>query len=162
MGEFKKRGFGGGRSDFGRGRNDFGGNGGGFKKRGFGGNSRGSGEMFTATCAKCQKQCEVPFRPNGMKPVYCTACFGGKGDNRDNQRPFGNRDSFRRDHDRAPQAGNDALNDIKTALGMINIKLDKLISAISIEEVEESDLISEESSIQEESKPKSKSSRKKK
>lgn len=64
--------------------------GGGFNKRpgpggqrgGFGGPRRfdrndrgGSGERFTATCADCGNTCEVPFRPNGKKPVYCTACF---------------------------------------------------------------------------------------
>jgi CxxC-x17-CxxC domain-containing protein len=34
--------------------------------------------MFSATCATCNKQCEVPFRPNGSKPVYCKDCFGKK------------------------------------------------------------------------------------
>ena len=32
--------------------------------------------MFKATCADCGDTCEVPFRPNGEKPVYCRACFG--------------------------------------------------------------------------------------
>jgi len=32
--------------------------------------------MFEATCDKCGSRCEVPFRPNGEKPVYCRACFG--------------------------------------------------------------------------------------
>jgi CxxC-x17-CxxC domain-containing protein len=52
----------------------------GFKKfggdRGFGGPK----EMFRATCAECHKSCEVPFRPNGEKPVYCSDCFGGQRD----------------------------------------------------------------------------------
>ena len=36
---------------------------------------RASLEMFEATCEKCKKRCEVPFRPNGSKPVYCSDCF---------------------------------------------------------------------------------------
>lgn len=34
-----------------------------------------SSETFTATCNKCNKACDVPFRPNGKKPVYCRDCF---------------------------------------------------------------------------------------
>ncbi|MEZ4195240.1 MAG: CxxC-x17-CxxC domain-containing protein [Candidatus Paceibacterota bacterium] len=34
--------------------------------------------MFSATCSHCNQSCEVPFRPNGDKPVYCSACFGQK------------------------------------------------------------------------------------
>ena len=33
---------------------------------------------FQATCSECNKTCEVPFRPNGSKPVYCKDCFGAK------------------------------------------------------------------------------------
>lgn len=47
------------------------------------GGERPSGEMFTATCSSCHKSCEVPFRPNGEKPVYCSACFGKMRDDAD-------------------------------------------------------------------------------
>lgn len=33
-------------------------------------------EMHQATCVRCKKFCEVPFKPNGKKPVYCRDCFG--------------------------------------------------------------------------------------
>ena len=36
---------------------------------------RGPREMFSATCASCGREAQVPFRPNGTKPVYCTDCF---------------------------------------------------------------------------------------
>jgi CxxC-x17-CxxC domain-containing protein len=26
-------------------------------------------------CAECNKECEVPFRPTGERPVYCRECF---------------------------------------------------------------------------------------
>ncbi|MHB0938776.1 MAG: zinc-ribbon domain containing protein [Armatimonadota bacterium] len=47
---------------------------------GFGGGSRGGGsrEMFSATCSSCGKTCQVPFQPNGSKPVYCSDCFQGQ------------------------------------------------------------------------------------
>jgi len=37
--------------------------------------------MFQATCATCGNGCEVPFKPNGSKPVYCRACFGNEKSN---------------------------------------------------------------------------------
>ncbi len=47
--------------------------------RGFGNRNFGSGnfnrEMHKTTCSECKKECEVPFKPNGKKPVYCKECF---------------------------------------------------------------------------------------
>ena len=40
-----------------------------------GGYDRGPREMFSATCASCGREAQVPFRPNGTKPVYCSDCF---------------------------------------------------------------------------------------
>ena len=42
------------------------------------GDSRGGFKkpMYIATCDNCGKRCEVPFRPTGDKPVYCSDCFG--------------------------------------------------------------------------------------
>jgi CxxC-x17-CxxC domain-containing protein len=31
--------------------------------------------MHKAICAECRKECEVPFRPSGGRPVYCKECF---------------------------------------------------------------------------------------
>ena len=42
---------------------------------GGGGYDRAPREMFAATCASCGKEAQVPFRPNGTKPVYCSDCF---------------------------------------------------------------------------------------
>ncbi|PCI25601.1 hypothetical protein COB57_00015 [Candidatus Peregrinibacteria bacterium] len=60
----------GGRGD--RGRNDYG-------RNDYGrSNER---EMHKATCSDCGCRCEVPFRPSGDKPVFCTDCFGNNGSN---------------------------------------------------------------------------------
>ena len=50
-------------------------------------NRRGSGprQMFKAVCDECGKDCEVPFKPSGDKPIYCSECFkskSGRGFNR--------------------------------------------------------------------------------
>jgi CxxC-x17-CxxC domain-containing protein len=37
--------------------------------------SGGDKPLFKATCAKCGNTCEVPFKPNGSKPVFCRDCF---------------------------------------------------------------------------------------
>jgi CxxC-x17-CxxC domain-containing protein len=47
------------------------GNGGGYG----GGYSRGPREMHDAVCARCGNDTQVPFRPTGARPVYCSDCF---------------------------------------------------------------------------------------
>jgi len=42
-------------------------------------------KMYETICDKCGKKCEVPFRPTGNKPVYCSECFGKV----DNDKSFG-------------------------------------------------------------------------
>jgi CxxC-x17-CxxC domain-containing protein len=32
-------------------------------------------EMHDAVCAQCGKNTQVPFRPSGDRPVYCSDCF---------------------------------------------------------------------------------------
>jgi len=32
-------------------------------------------EMHKVTCADCGKETEVPFKPDGSRPVYCRDCF---------------------------------------------------------------------------------------
>ena len=49
-----------------------GGNRGSYEDRG----RSGPREMFSAVCADCGKPAQVPFKPRGDKPVYCSDCFG--------------------------------------------------------------------------------------
>lgn len=44
---------------------------------GFGGRPR---EMHKVTCSECKKECEVPFKPSGDRPVYCKECFSKRKD----------------------------------------------------------------------------------
>ena len=32
-------------------------------------------EMHDARCSKCGKDCQVPFKPSGGKPVLCMDCY---------------------------------------------------------------------------------------
>jgi len=31
--------------------------------------------MYRATCSDCGKETEVPFKPTGDRPVYCSDCY---------------------------------------------------------------------------------------
>lgn len=127
-----------------------GGDRGGFQKKSFGG-SRGGGfgggrggdrgpvSMHKAVCDECQKNCEVPFRPSGDKPIYCSDCFGGKKGDGDRAprkefsdrgpRPsFGDRPAPRADFvARGAAPANDST---AKQLSEINAKLDRLVSSI--------------------------------
>lgn len=67
--------------------------------RDFGGrSSRPPMQMHKATCSNCGNECEVPFRPTGSKPVFCSRCFethGGSESRRSDNRNF-DRNSDRR------------------------------------------------------------------
>jgi CxxC-x17-CxxC domain-containing protein len=86
------------------------------KKR-FQGNDRGSRqddrggerkiELFATACTTCGKSCEVPFRPDGTKPVLCRDCFANKNSGGDNARG-GNRFAGNDFRERKPERTFDA------------------------------------------------------
>ena len=108
MGNFNRDDRSGGRKNFGR--SDF-------KRRSFG-DRGGRREMFKAVCSNCGRDCEVPFRPTGDKPVYCSECFDKRG---------GRTDS--RGSDQRPQNNNQ--------LEEISRKLDKIIEILTITPLKE-------------------------
>jgi CxxC-x17-CxxC domain-containing protein len=58
--------------------NRTGGSGGFSSSGGAGRSSYGGGserQMYDVTCDQCGVQTQVPFKPNGAKPVYCRDCF---------------------------------------------------------------------------------------
>lgn len=75
-----------------------------FKKRTFSksGPSMGGSTLHDAVCNACNKACQVPFEPNGRKPVYCRDCFIPKESGADRApRTFDKNSSNRfADHDR--------------------------------------------------------------
>ena len=117
-----------------------GGNGGGGRPS-FGGNrggDRGPITMHKAVCDECHKNCEVPFRPSGDKPIYCSDCFSSKRDDGDRapRRDFSNDRGPKRDFNDRPSPSftkptqAPAQDDMKNLFREINVKLDRLTSAI--------------------------------
>ena len=58
-------------------------------------------EMHKATCADCGKSCEIPFRPDGRRDVFCSLCFrkddnveATRGGNSDYRKPAFEKRSF--------------------------------------------------------------------
>lgn len=147
-----------------------------------GGNNRSFGnprfnndrqEMFSATCANCGRQCEVPFRPTGSKPVLCRECFQNNR-NSDSRRP--ERGSF--DRPQFNREDNQSRSNYQEQFDALNAKLDKILrlltpqtvevapleSAISDETIEEiaEEILDEKKDVKEKKTKKKKSSTKKK
>lgn len=89
-------------------------------------------QLFKAVCSKCGKDCEVPFKPTGSKPVFCRDCFkanGGFDANRSEARSFGRPQFDNRTNDRptaAPLQPN-----YKEQFEAINSKLDKILKILT-------------------------------
>ncbi len=64
-------------------------------------------ELFTTACTTCGKSCEVPFKPDGTKPVLCRDCFAAKNAGGDNARS-GNRSAGNDFPSRKPERSFDA------------------------------------------------------
>lgn len=117
-----------------------------FSRRDFG-NSAGPRQMFKTICDSCGKDCEVPFRPSGEKPVYCSDCFEKnregseprRFEDRDNRQPrfesrdnrpsrFESRDNRQprfENRDSRPPQNNEQYN-------TLNIKLDKILAILTM------------------------------
>lgn len=89
-------------------------------------NEGGERQKFQATCASCQKTCEVPFRPTGDKPVYCSDCFSkSRSDDKGPSRPT-------RPTDRRPSAAAPRPDDAKLEQRLILIegKLQRILELL--------------------------------
>ncbi|MES2623626.1 MAG: CxxC-x17-CxxC domain-containing protein [Patescibacteria group bacterium] len=103
-----------------------------------------SNTIFKTVCDVCHKPCEVPFKPNGKKPVLCDACFAQTRDTPSN--------AYARQKDKtvfetpenfvaAPYTGGNSMStaqstevkiaELKRELSSANAKLDKLIDMFS-------------------------------
>lgn len=126
-GGWKKSGSGSGNS-FG-GRPKFGG----FNKsRGGFGDRDDRPEMHDAVCNACGAECQVPFRPNGRKPIYCNNCF--KRDESESTQRFGGNSNFentsyavKRPSFAKPAPSADYSKELKA----INAKLDAILSILN-------------------------------
>src|SRR3990167_2885707 len=60
--------------------------------RGFGERDQRRAKMHPATCSECGRDCEVPFKPSGNRPVFCSNCFQKDGEEQFAPKKFGRRD----------------------------------------------------------------------
>lgn len=131
MKDFKKFG-----SGFG-GRDRGGNSGGAFSpRRSIGGRSSFGGPktMYSAICSGCGQSCEVPFRPTGEKPVFCSNCFSEQRGESSSPSRFPRRESV------GVSRTDRGLEDIKTQLASLNSKLEKLLELLSKSDKEEKTL----------------------
>lgn len=94
----------------------FGGSRGGFGRDG------GKPAMHSATCSECNSRCEVPFKPNGKKPIFCSNCFKKDDYDAAPKRSYGN--------DAPRERSND--NNMTDQFKVINSKLDAIIRALDV------------------------------
>ncbi len=141
MGDFKSNYRSGGRSGGNRyGRRDSGGRGG---DRDF-----VKPAMYDAICAECGNSCQVPFRPSGDRPIYCSKCFESKRNGDDSPRSSDRRNFERpRFEERRTQPTSscdcgkaNAQNNEKLVEQLISIggKLDTIISALNPKDIKPS------------------------
>jgi len=123
------------------------------KKQSYGGSDSRPKEMHDAVCAQCNKTCQVPFKPNGRKPVFCSDCFvrdenpGERGDFAP-QRSFrddrGGDRGFDRSFDRGPDRSSDRseraperpqtdrqMAEVLGEMRIMNSKLESILKALT-------------------------------
>ena len=103
-------------------------------------------EKFDAICSHCGKPCQVPFRPNGTRPVFCSACFNSpRGDSpisrdrapstfspRPNVRPSDERGNAEFSKPNVPPTEDRKIDDIKRKLDSMDSKLDSIVRAMTV------------------------------
>jgi CxxC-x17-CxxC domain-containing protein len=103
----------------------------------FGGRGRDRPEMHDVTCDKCGKECQVPFRPSGDKPVFCSNCYEKQEGNSRARKSFSDSQS----------GSNSAGSGIsKEQFNEINTKLDKILGILEMIEFEDEEELEDEES----------------
>lgn len=100
-----------------------------FGRRSFGGGRDVDRQMFKTICSKCGKECEVPFKPTGSKPVYCRDCFRTMRDS-DSGSSYG-RGSGKPSFDNSNRGS--SYPQYKEQFEALNIKLDKILKLLNPE-----------------------------
>jgi CxxC-x17-CxxC domain-containing protein len=84
----------------------------------------GRRQMHKAVCDECGKDCEVPFKPSGDKPIYCSSCFEkkeGGGPRRPTRRGSGGSDFGKRDNTN---------KQLLEQVSALNTKLDRILKVL--------------------------------
>ena len=105
--------------------------------------------MHKTICSNCGKECEVPFKPNGSKPVFCRECFqNNRSSDSTRSENFPRRSNF---EDR----GNNQINkpvaepQYREQFEALNTKLDKILNLLAVKEKVKEIEVSEPSQVPE-------------
>lgn len=79
--------------------------------------------MYPAICSNCGKECEVPFKPTGEKPVFCRDCFREKGG--DSRRPE------ERNFSRPAAQNTSSDSQFRQELATLNEKVDRILTILN-------------------------------
>jgi CxxC-x17-CxxC domain-containing protein len=117
--------------------------GGGFRRPGprAGGDFGEDKKLYPATCSVCGAQCQVPFRPDGSRPIYCRDCFRKQDSQGVGREAFrrGDRGSRRpapfRSEEQTPAAPDQG--HLLRLLEKMNDKLDRILAVLKGEDGEE-------------------------
>jgi CxxC-x17-CxxC domain-containing protein len=87
--------------------------------------------MHKAVCDECGKDCEVPFKPSGDKPIYCSSCFEKKegGNSRRPTRRGSGAGGFAK--------GDNTHNKLLEQMRSLNTKLDEIINILETKTAKE-------------------------
>lgn len=105
-------------------------------------NARNEGiafQKFDAICSNCGKKCQVPFRPNDKKPVYCKDCFDmprkamtGKRKFSTAATPrFSSSANFNSAASVTPVTGGKSIADLTRQIAAMNTKIDTMLKILT-------------------------------
>ena len=91
--------------------------------------------LHPATCNKCGASCEVPFKPNGKKPIYCRDCFRkeeGHASAPSYDRPSYDRPAaYEKPAYRSTPRDTPSSDDVARQLKLLNSKMDAILKALT-------------------------------
>jgi CxxC-x17-CxxC domain-containing protein len=95
-------------------------------------------QKFDAVCSNCGKKCQVPFRPDGEKPVYCKDCFdmprkamtGKKKFSTSPVASFSSSANFGSAASAASAAGGKSIADLTRQIAAMNTKIDTMLKIL--------------------------------
>lgn len=133
---------------------------GGFKGRSFGGDRGGKSfggrdfggppgrpMMHQATCNECGKSCEVPFRPSGSRPIFCSNCFEKQGGPRGGEKSYAKprfEDKRMPSFEKSGPDNSRELEQLKKQVELVNSKLDTILDMLEDCTIDEDEMLEEE------------------
>jgi len=107
-----------------------------------GGSFGGTKPMFEATCATCGKPCQVPFKPDGSRPIYCREHYGNKSSIPAPAGPFRPRPQapfqprFPASSQPRPQAPDPRIDELKRLVEKLILKVDQALLHVAVEKAQ--------------------------